>query len=1103
MPEESPLLTICMLGAPLVTREGTALELPHQKSQALLYYLAASQKSYARDHLAALLWGDVSLNDARHSLRSALYKLRQALRVLDADAVLRTDGDRLMLDHRYVECDLIRFQQLIAAGSETDLLTAVGLIRGSFLQDFSIPDSVLFDEFIQQQDAWLTRHWRLALERLATFAEQRGDWEQAIRRLEELTRLDPLDELAHQRLMAAYVRSGAPGLARRHYQHVERTLHRELGIAPAEETRAALRFVLKRRDMRVVDRKPQTPFVRARPTMLPFVGRLALLDRLLEISSLVAQGSGRVVLIEGEIGIGKSRLVDELLARITAMPGNRTWQIFRGRCSSFDSILAYSAFREAFGHMLPDQVAPFTGVEQAGATVSDRFAEDVLHMLTNLSQQGPIALAIDDLHAADQRTIRLFGYLAFHLHRLPLLLIGTIQHPGDALLKEIAVVGRRRGDLDHIRIPALSLDAVREILATLKAPETAIKSLAPWLMARSAGNPFIIEALIAQLQTEQLLVPDKGDMHFDNARWIRWRTEATLPERTHDLVLLRLNGLNPHARQVVNVLAVAGVRLPLEVIALALEWDTHQVYRAIDELIADRLTLEQGDMVTLAHELLREAALHHLNNFAQRCLHRRLAIAWERYGATAPDVIELIARHAVAGGDVERARRYGLALLNDLPYAFAGAGTVAFLQRLDALVRDGASLDDQRRLAHALGQAYRALGNIDQAYVWHQRQIEFAQRAGNAEAEVVGCFELAEAALILNDYEAVIAAANRGLARVASITAPQRQVMQGRGYRLIGAARAMEGSDLESAEHYLRAAIEAHEQSGDQTNLCLALFELGNVLAQQGNVYQALDLYRQAEAVVNDGRAPFLQALAANNFAYHSLLVGRLNDAQEALDRGRTIAENYGLLSVLLHLFSTESEICLYVSDWDHAEAACRQGLAIADSLGNLERQAGYQATLALIRAQRRQFDQARTQLEAALQTIARRAYWHLRIRMLLWLAEIMLAQGSDDAGACLDTALALARSQRRRLLLLHAERLYALYLARHDRTAAQARLIELIDQAAALDIPLEVARTRAALARVMLQQTPHSPSGRALLEGARRDLSAFGALAEVRALAL
>ncbi|MCS6940698.1 MAG: AAA family ATPase [Roseiflexus sp.] len=1103
MPEESPLLTICMLGAPRVARGRTALELPHQKAQALLYYLAASQKSYTRDHLAALLWGDVSLNDARHSLRSALYKLRQALRALDADIVLRTDGDRLMLDHRYVECDLIRFQQLIAAGSETDLHTAVGLIRGSFLQDFSIPDSVLFDEFIQQQDAWLTRQRHLALERLATFAEQRGDWEQTIRYLEELTRLDPLDELAHQRLMAAYVRSGAPGLAQRHYQHVERILHRELGIAPADETRTALRLALERRDTRIVAGKPQTPFVRARPMMLPFVGRSALIDRLLEIGSLVAQGSGRVVLIEGEIGIGKSRLVDELLARLAAMPGARMWQIFRGRCSSFDSILAYSAFREAFGHMLPEQATPLAGVEQAGATASDRFAEDVLHMLTNLSQQGPIALAIDDLHAADQRTIRLFGYLAFHLQRLPLFLIGTVQHLGDALLQEIAVVGRRRGDLDHLRVPALSLDAVREILASLGASDTAIKSLAPWLLARSAGTPFIIEALIAQLRSEQLLVADREDMRFDSARWIQWRAEAALPEHTHDLVLLRLKGLGLPARQVVNVLAVAGVRLPLDVIALALEWDMHQVHLAIDELIADRLALEQGDGVMLAHELLREAALYHLNSFAQRCLHRRLAMAWEQHGAATPDVIEVIARHAVAGGDVERAHRYGLALLNDLPYAFAGAETVAFLQRLEALVRDSASLADQRRLAHALGQAHRALGNIEQAYVWHRRQIDLARRAGDSEAQVVGCFELAEAALILNDYEAVIAAADQGLAQLALIDAPQRHAMQGRGYRLIGAARAMEGSDLESAEHYLRAAIEAHEQSGDQTNLCLALFELGNVLAQQGSVHQALDLYRQAEAVVNDGRAPFLQALAANNFAYHNLLVGRLNDAREALDRGRAIAEHHGLLSVLLHLFSTESEICLYVGDWDHAEAACRQGLAIADSLGNLERQAGYQATLALIRAKHGQVDQARTQLEAALQTIAGRTYWHLRIRMLLWLAELLIVQESEDTGACLDTALALARSQRRRLLLLHAERLYALHLARYDRTAAQARLIELIDQAAALDIPLEIARTRAALARVILQHTPHSSSGRALLESARRDLSAFGALAEMRALAL
>lgn len=1104
MQDESPVLTISILGPPLVLRERTALDLSHQKAQALLYYLAAQQKSYSRDHLAALLWGDVSLNDARHSLRSALYKLRQALRALDADRVLRIDGDRLALNFQYVACDLIRFQGLLASDDEADLRAAADLIRGSFLQDFSVPDSVLFDEFIQQYDSWLTQQRHRVLERLATFAEQRLDWEEAIRHLEELTRIDPLDEQAHQRLMAAYVHSGTPGLAQRHYQHVERTLHRELGLDPAHETRTILRTTLNQRIARVTTHMSQAPFVRTHSTILPFVGRIALLARLQEISNTVISGSGRVVLIEGEAGIGKSRLVDELI-RVLATPSTgRTWQVFRGRCSPFDSILGYSAFREAFGDILSAHTAVVAGIEHVDGEVSEHGASYILETLTRLSQRGPVVLAIDDLHAADHRTIKLFGYLAFHLHRIPLLLIGTAQSLSDsAALHEIAVLGRRRGDIEHIRLSALSLDDVQEILVSLKIHDTAIKSLAPWLMARSAGNPFVIEALIAQLRSEQLLVLDRDEMRFDNTRWVRWRTETSLPEQTHDLVSLRLSRLSPNARQIVHILAVSGNRLSPELIALTLGQDVNAVYHAIDELITDRLVVDQGDTVTLAHELLRETALHHLNSFARRCLNRRLAAAWEQYGKASPATTEHVARHAVDGADIERARRYGLALLNDLPYAFAGAETVAFLQRLADLVSDTASLDEQRRLAHALGQAYRAVGDIEQAYVWHQRQIDLARRTQNLAAQVIGCFELAEVALILNDYEAVIDAARQGLALTDQIATPQRYTIQGRGHRLIGAARAMEGSDLTNAETHLRTAIAVHQQSNDRVNLSLALFELGNVLAQQGSIRQALALYQQAEAEVEDGRAPFLCSLAANNFAYHSLLIGRPNDAWEALDRGRTIAERHGLLSVLLHLFSTESEIHLYAGNWDAAEVASRQGLAIADHLGNLERQAGYQAKLALIMAKRGQFDAARTQLEAALQVIAKRTYWHLRIRLLLWLAELELDQESERIGAYLDTALALARSQRRRLLLLQAERLLALHLARHDTATAQGRLLELIDQAAALDLPIEIARTRMALARVMLQHTPFSESGRALFETAQRDLIALGAYADAYSLSL
>ncbi|HMQ33756.1 MAG TPA: hypothetical protein PKD53_23690 [Chloroflexaceae bacterium] len=425
---------------------------------------------------------------------------------------------------------------------------------------------------------------------------------------------------------------------------------------------------------------------------------------------------------------------------------------------------------------------------------------------------------------------------------------------------------------------------------------------------------------------------------------------------------------------------------------------------------------------------------------------------------------------------------------------------MAFLQGLADVVGPTATPEESYRLAHALGQAHRTLGQVEQARAWHQRQLALAKVAGHAEGEAVAHFELAELALVHNDYGAAADAARRGNERASGAPEQRQPALLGRGHRLVGAALAMEGSDLRAAEGHLRSAITARRQADDSANLSAALFELGNVLAQQGEIRQAVHYYREAGAALREGEAPFLHALAENNLAYHSLLLGRLDDARAALARGRALAEGHGLSAALLYLFSTESEIHLYTGGWAEAEAASLHGLALAERCGNTERQAGYRASLALVAAGRGLHQAAREQLELALGMIAGGTYWHLRTRLLLWLGELSLDLPSG-AGAYLETAIALARAQRRRLIQLQAERLQALTLAGRDAAAAQAWLVEQLDHAAALDLSLEVARSRAALARVTLQHAPRSASGRALLERALSELVAHGAEAEAAAL--
>jgi len=215
------------------------------------------------------------------------------------------------------------------------------------------------------------------------------------------------------------------------------------------------------------------------------------------------------------------------------------------------------------------------------------------------------------------------------------------------------------------------------------------------------------------------------------------------------------------------------------------------------------------------------------------------------------------------------------------------------------------------------------------------------------------------------------------------------------------------------------------------------------------------------------------------------------------------VAEAYDLLAALLHLYSTQGEIHLYLGEWDPAEESFRRGLALAEELGSLERQAGYRGGLALAARGRKDFDSAIRLLDEALALIAEQGYWHLRTRLQLWLADILFEKGRfADCAKPLEEALAIARHHHRTLLLVQAERLRAgLLAAAGNWPAADALFAETLKRASALGLPLEIAGVQAAWGRAALKHSPTPGQGRALIDAARDVLVAHKAQAELSAL--
>ena len=241
-------LKLTLLGGfEAVSSSGAAVTLPTKKARALLAYCALRPgEAHQREKLATLLWGDTREENARNSLRQALFLLRGALRQIRCNA-LRIDGDTVTADPQAIEVDVVRFEQLLAEQAPPAFEQAASLYRGDLLDGFVV-DEEPFEQWLLQERE---RVRELALDALARLLRHQNSLEAtdaAIQTARRLLALDPLQEAVHRMLMRLHVRSGRREAALRQYEVCVGLLRRELQLEPEPETRQLREEILRTRE---------------------------------------------------------------------------------------------------------------------------------------------------------------------------------------------------------------------------------------------------------------------------------------------------------------------------------------------------------------------------------------------------------------------------------------------------------------------------------------------------------------------------------------------------------------------------------------------------------------------------------------------------------------------------------------------------------------------------------------------------------------------------------------------------------------------------------------------------------------------------------------
>nr|WP_052478261.1 AAA family ATPase [Kibdelosporangium sp. MJ126-NF4]CEL17230.1 transcriptional regulator [Kibdelosporangium sp. MJ126-NF4]CTQ91540.1 transcriptional regulator [Kibdelosporangium sp. MJ126-NF4] len=610
----------------------------------------------SRDQLADTVWPEGLPDTWASALRSVVSRVRGFVVGGDigASPPIIAQGGRYLLklpagarvDLELAETEVAQAGEAFASGdfgnAESLAAAAVGTLERPFLPD--------------HEGEWVTgvreRTAELlvsALETASLAASARHDERNALRFADEAVRRAPLRESAHRCRMTAHVAAGNRAEALKSYHELRRMLAEELGIDPAPETQAAYAELLG--SPVVTAARPRTPRTQS---SAPFVGRRQELARLSATWAQVEDGASHMVLVTGEPGIGKTRLVTELAKRIGVAGG----VVMYGRCDERSDVPC-QAFVEAvsgFVTATPADALPRLARATLG-TIANPMAStraDLLLACTDLlirtASEQPVYMVLDDLDLADDETFTLLRRVARLRRGTSLLIAATAGAHGrrptaaDHFASAVHDVDRD-GWLRRIALAGMDDNDVRALIRRV-APDTEGLPQPDELVADTAGNTFLLLELLR--------------WHSDPDS-----TKPPQPSGAGEYTGARLAAIDHNARQLLRAAAAAGPSFELDLVAEAADLADSEAVEALDTAVHRRLVTEIPGTheYRFVHDIVRRALYDQASAARRRWLHTRLADAIEhRRAGELRRYSRTMAHHRAAGaiphGD-QRAVRWG------------------------------------------------------------------------------------------------------------------------------------------------------------------------------------------------------------------------------------------------------------------------------------------------------------------------------------------------------------------------------------------------------------------------------------------------------------
>lgn len=688
------------------------------------------------------------------------------------------------------------------------------------------------------------------------------------------------------------------------------------------------------------------------------IGRTREVLRLTQALQAARQGTGQCLLIAGEAGIGKSRL----LAELERDAADAQFTILHGNCFEEDSSFPYAPWvdglrtllapcspeeiRAMLGpfvadlmKLLPELAAIFPDAVPTSALDAEaekrRLFDALARLAARLAGNQPLLVGIEDLHWSDETSLGLLHLFARRLTRYPVLLVATYRRDRATppLTHWLAEMNRERL-AQEIVLSGLAREEVSEMVRAIFHLAGPIKSdFLDRIVPLAEGNPFFVEEILRSLV-------ESGDIFLEDGQWERKAAdELHVPPSIRDAVLLRTDSLAGEARQLLTLAAVAGQRFHFSLLRELSGTGEAELVQWMKELVAAQLVVEESaDEFAFRHALTREAVYSTLLVRERRALHQRIGETLEQFY---PEAREREAHVAELAYHFYQAQVWGKALA----YAQqAGEKALDLYALPEAITHLTRALDAAQRLGlpppfamlRGRGTAHETLGHFELALADFQAALDQARAEQNRRAEWQTLLDLGFL-WVSRDYQRAGEYFRDALDRARTLGDP---AALGHTLNRIGNWHLNLDEPLD-AVRYHREALDIFEELNDARGLAetyellgVSHYNCGDAIQGAADCERATELYRE----LND-RQGLLQAMT------HRLLPAVLEDevtepipaAQiiATTETARNMARDMGWRGGEAQALGIMNETLSRQGDYGRSLAAGQAALAIAQEIGH------------------------------------------------------------------------------------------------------------------------------------------------------------------------